>query len=344
VTSDPVNLLLRQLVGAAVRKKSSLASLVRSTIANLMALAYHEWRPRDALRETILTFWGVEGDGVSVPSPTILPDAYVEIVINLGEPVVLWGPSFKGQQPVRLVVGLLERAIQMRYGGRVLTLGIRLHPARAAGFLGVRAVHLANKVTPLGELSPRLDACLAEWLGGSPEPHSPRDRAGLEDLLEEQQRQSTPSADRLVVRAVDRLLGALQPLTVVRLARELGVTPRHLHGRFMATVGTPPKRLERLSRFARTWQQATMGPSLGWAELAYANGYADQAHLVREFRAFGATPPAHLFSPEWYEVTTVERTNPSGHEEVRPVHSRGQDSDASSTHRRERRAVKSKNV
>jgi len=59
---------------------------------------------------------------------------------------------------------------------------------------------------------------------------------------------------------------------------------------------------------------------LGWAELAYAHGYADQAHLVREFRAFGATPPTHLFTPEWYEATTVHRVSTT-HDEVRSVQS-----------------------
>jgi AraC-like DNA-binding protein len=276
-----------------------------------MALEYQEWRPTDALRGTVLAFWSVAGDGHSVPSPTVLPDAYVEIVINLGDPVMLLGPIFSGRQPRRVVVGLLERAIPMRYGTRVRTLGIRLHPARAAGFLGVAPVRLANKVISLRDIAPQWDASIARWLRGHPQIESTSDRSALEQLLERLQGQSSrrpDRPDRLVVRAVDRLLGARYPLQVVRLARELGVTPRHLHRRFVATVGTPPKRLERLARFARTWQQATMGRPVGWAELAYANGYADQAHLVREFRAFGAIPPAHLFTPDWYDNTTVRRT------------------------------------
>src|ERR1041385_4140812 len=107
-----------------------------------MKLGYQEWRAADALRDAILTFWSVTGDGISVPSPVVLPDAYVEIVINLGDPVTLHGPCFDGRQPARAVVGLLERAIPMRYGRHVRTLGIRLHPARAAGFLGVAANRL----------------------------------------------------------------------------------------------------------------------------------------------------------------------------------------------------------
>ena len=261
-----------------------------------MSLAYNEWRPRETLAGTVLTFWKVEGDGDSVSSPIILPDAYIEIVINLGDPVLLDGDAFRGPQPACAVVGLLDRAIRMRYGERVHTFGIRLHAARAAAFLDIPATHLANRVTPLGALNPALDRQIAES----------RDSA-LEDVLEQQDRDHASKRDPLVERAVDRLLFALQPVPVVRIAREAGITPRHLHRRFLRTVGTAPKRLERLARFARAWQQATMGPPVGWAELAYDNGYADQAHLIREFRAFGADPPAHLFTSEWYEATTTRR-------------------------------------
>src|SRR5438093_12841701 len=120
-----------------------------------MGLVYQEWSPCDALRGTVLTFWGVAGEGTSVASPTILPDAYVEIVINRGDPVTLRGSCFAGRQPARVVVGLLDRAIPMRYGRRVRTFGIRLHPARAAAFLAVPAPQLANTLTPLRRLAPQ---------------------------------------------------------------------------------------------------------------------------------------------------------------------------------------------
>ena len=296
-----------------------------------MGLVYQEWHPRDALRGTILAFWSVVGDGASVASPTILPDAYVEVVMNLGDPVILEGSGFAGRQPARAVVGLLDRAIPMRYGKRVHTFGIRLHPARAAAFLGVRAAQLANTLTPLGRLAPHCDARIVEWLGGNPQADSAKDRAALEALLADQCRQSRGS-DQTVVRAVDQLLAANNPVTVAHLARALRITPRHLYRKFVAHVGTAPKRLERLARFARTWQAATMGPTLGWAELAYAHGYADQAHLVREFRAFGATPPTHLFTPEWYEATTVQRVTTTPHEEVRSVQSSRELPDPRLTH------------
>lgn len=268
---------------------------------------YREWTPCRALRDVVLAYWCVEGDGALVPAPAILPDAHVEIVINLGRPVMLEGPAYTGRQPLRAVVGLLQHAVKMRYLGQVRTLGVRLHAARAADFLGIRAAALANTITPLRTFCEPLDMHIQHRLGDGRHFASEAARPELERVLVEHANRAR-APDMLVVRAVDRLLGSDAPLAVTSLARELGVSPRRLHRRFLATVGTAPKRLERLARFARTWQQATMGPPITWADLALANGYADQAHLVREFRAFGADPPAHLFTAEWYHAATVTRT------------------------------------
>lgn len=45
------------------------------------------------------------GDGRRVPSPVILPDGHVELVVNLGDPVYLTGPPYAGYRPDRVVVG-----------------------------------------------------------------------------------------------------------------------------------------------------------------------------------------------------------------------------------------------
>ena len=118
-----------------------------------MSVEYQEWPPGAALKGVVLAYWRVVGDGLSVPSPMILPDAHVEVVVNLGGPVTLVGSQFTGTQPVRAVVGLLETAIEIHYPADVCTFGIRLHPARAATFLSVPARALVNSLNPLRRVS-----------------------------------------------------------------------------------------------------------------------------------------------------------------------------------------------
>jgi len=97
------------------------------------------------------------------------------------------------------------------------------------------------------------------------------------------------------------------PPSVAQIARALRLSPRQLQRRFIAAVGVPPKHFVRVFRFARSWQIASMRPPQTWAALAAEHGYADQAHMVREFRAFGVDPPTQVFSPEWYDTTRLTR-------------------------------------
>jgi AraC-like DNA-binding protein len=297
------------------------SSVVYQVSSADMSLRYEEWPPeRPDLRGLVTAIWRVAGDPAGVPSPAVLPDGHVELVLNLGAPVRLAGPAFRGPQPRRVVVGPLHMALGMTYRGPVATLGVRFHPARGAGYFGRSGTALVDRLTPLASLAPELDAALRRWAAAVSDPAAPAARAALEAALAARLPAAAP-ADRSIVAIVDRLADADEAPTVAALAAAARVTPRQLLRRFSAAVGMTPKRFVRVVRFARTWQIATMSPPATWAALAAEHGYADQAHLIREFRAFGAEPPTRVFPADWYDATELVRaTGPAAH--VRNVQSR----------------------
>jgi len=274
-----------------------------------MDLRYEEWLPdAAALKGVVTAYWCVAGDASKVPSSAILPDGHVELVFNLGDPVGLAGPAYTGDQPDRAVVGPLSRAIQMEYRGHVDTFDIRFHPARGAAFFGQRGTSLTDKLLPLAQVSGTLDRALSCLLAGDWSPETESRRAALDEVLLEQLASSSP-ADTPVVAMVDRLTCSEPIPAVAQIARELGLSSRQVQRRFLASVGVAPKQFVRILRFARLWQTASMSPPETWAALAAEHGYADQAHMVREFRAFGVEPPARFFSPDWYDTTELLRVS-----------------------------------
>jgi AraC-like DNA-binding protein len=89
-----------------------------------------------------------------------------------------------------------------------------------------------------------------------------------------------------------RLVATSGAVPIGRLAHEVGWSHKHLITRFGQQVGLRPKTAARLVRFQRVWRRLDQ-PSgrLDWGQLAAEVGYADQAHLIREFRQFtGMTP------------------------------------------------------
>lgn len=81
--------------------------------------------------------------------------------------------------------------------------------------------------------------------------------------------------------------------TLAELAALAGVHPSHLTRGFRARFGTSVGEFARAQRLARSWQMLA-DRRMPIAEVAYALGYADQAHFTREFSAQMGMPPATM--------------------------------------------------
>ena len=94
------------------------------------------------------------------------------------------------------------------------------------------------------------------------------------------------------VRYVTRRLQQSKGRTrVSTLADEVGWSERHLSARFANATGMGPKRFARLVRFEAA-RHTALTTTARLADIAAACGYADQAHMTREFSEFAGSSPA----------------------------------------------------
>jgi AraC-like DNA-binding protein len=80
--------------------------------------------------------------------------------------------------------------------------------------------------------------------------------------------------------------------TISEIAREVGWSHKHLITRFKQQIGVAPHMAARLVRLFMVWRH--LDDEQSWAHIAAECGYADQAHLIREFRRFTGTTPGAL--------------------------------------------------
>jgi AraC-like DNA-binding protein len=97
---------------------------------------------------------------------------------------------------------------------------------------------------------------------------------------------------RGLVWALQRLQASAGRVGVASLAGELGWSRKHFTMCFRREFGMPPKLFARILRFDHAIRLMRRDQGTSWAELADACGYADQAHLTRDFRAFAGNPPS----------------------------------------------------
>jgi len=103
--------------------------------------------------------------------------------------------------------------------------------------------------------------------------------------------------DLTLKQAVQRVIEAGGQLPIKDLSRLIGVSERTLERRFIDETGLRPKQFARIIQFQSSLQQLSDRDYQGLTEVVYRNGYADQSHFIRVFRAFtGRTPKAFLRS------------------------------------------------
>ncbi|MBC7303034.1 MAG: helix-turn-helix domain-containing protein [Nocardia sp.] len=194
------------------------------------------------------------------PGPvTVFPDGCMDLIWTEGTLMVA-GPDS------RAFVAPTARASEF--------VGIRFAPGTAPTLLGIPAVELLNQRVDLAAVaSTRTTRELVDRVDNAP------DRvAALEAIALRFAAEKGPS-DPALIAVVDALSAGS---TVADTAAETGMSARMLHRRSLAAFGYGPKMLARILRFQRALEAVRTG--VAPARIAATTGFADQAHLSREFR------------------------------------------------------------
>ncbi len=253
-------------------------------------------RPHPALRGLVAGAVGYAQDGLAPGTHRGLPSPSLTLVVTLDEPLDVAAHPDPAQAPGRydaLLGGLHTTPALIRHPGRQAGLQLSLTPLGARRLLGL----------PAGELA-ALDLDPADVLGGTELVERVRAAAtwgerfaAAEDVLRRAARDGDPAPE--VAEAWRLTLAGGGRLRVADIARRVGWSERHLTARFRAETGLGPKQAARVVRFDRARRVLTASPRPDLAGLAAATGYADQAHLTRDWRAFTGLPPLRWRAAEF---------------------------------------------
>jgi AraC-like DNA-binding protein len=237
----------------------------------------------------------------TTPRHLVLPaTTAVPLVVKLAE---------SPYRPPAFVLGAHGSSIVLEGACAPSYLEVLLSPLGAYRILGLPMNQLSGRTVDLVEVLGAGGRRLAERLRETP---SWPGRFALLDqfLLERLARGPRPAPE--VGWAWERLVTTGGAVPIGQLAGEVGWSHKHLIARFGQQVGLGPKTAARLVRFDRVWRRLDQARGrLDWGLVAAEVGYADQAHLVREFRQFTGTTPTGFLA----------RTRPADADDAQQVNS-----------------------
>lgn len=251
--------------------------------------------PAPQLRPFVTSYVGYRMTGFPPGVHAGLPSRHLTFVVSFDEPVDLMAMPDHAQPPDRfgaLVGGLHVAPALIRHDGNQHGVQLAVTPAGARALFAMPAAALASTVVTLGDaLGPSPAAELHDRL---------RDARGwaarfavLDDVLS--RALTEPRAARPeVVRAWDRIATTRGRVDITSVARDVGWSRRHLSEQFRTEFGHAPKAVARVMRFEHSRARVEQ-PGAVLARVAAECGYADQAHMARDWRDLaGASPSAWL--------------------------------------------------
>ena len=251
-------------------------------------MRYHEYAPHAVLQDCVKCLWILEKDYTPDDGEeSVAPDACIELILNVGAPYRHVGSGGERELPQAFLIGLLDQPVTLRASGEVRLVAIRFHAWGLAPWLATTAPARNDITFDFDE--PRGEGTCAVVSDIRADDYDAAVTHVEEFLI---RRRLATAFDPHHVRAAAKLLQQTKgQVRVTELADACCLSARQLERRIADVTGAPPKTLARMVRFNAIRTRLMFSPEVDLTALAYEFGYADQAHFIRDFRAFTGTTP-----------------------------------------------------
>lgn len=255
-------------------------------------MEFHLYKPDLRLEPYVSRIWVMKSD-TALPGLVhpVVPNGRVKIMFNFADDFTL---EYEDRSTTLLreptFVGQMNRPALVTSTGRIGVIGVEFHTCAARALFPWPQKETARRVPYLAEI-PRFD-WQSEVQHRLREADSDHTRVNLlqNALLRYVRRyevQVLPK-DQLMAYLTDRLK---KGGNLAGLAKDTGMSFRTLERLVESHTGLSPKKLQRIFRLQNTFSLVQSCPGHSWAFYAAEAGYADQAHMIHDFRALtGDTP------------------------------------------------------
>ena len=242
---------------------------------------FREYQPCVSLKPFIEAYWTFQTGGSGQPAGRrVIPDGCTDLICNMGN--ALKTPdndTLIGTDQVTLL-GTMSRFFTIVAQPDSFLFGIRFRPSAFTLFYNIPMYDFANT-------------------------HVEFDRPLL-DLIHPFNDSTIARVDSYLLNKIDVHRHYLLPVVndlirqngrvhIDKLAENNCCGKRQLERNFMMHVGVSAKELSNIYRYKTAFKQLKSGgPSVSLRDIAFENGYYDQAHLANEFKKYSGYTPSQI--------------------------------------------------
>ncbi len=275
-----------------------------------MSVQITEFKPSNELQPFVEFFW--EGkfniNGTNTLSQLVVPNGFVELVIHPSNSHC-YLPNKNGwsSSPDYTIIGLYTKPYEVQFPKHVNVFGIRFKPEGIYNLFGIPASVFSERYEDM-ELV--LGKEFQEYCSKLKESSDITEKLNittkyLSKKLEENHRDLT-----YLNRAAEMIRKSGGFEKVETLPDKVYISLRQLEREFKQKVGITPKRYMRISRLNEVHRRLEEEQELELTNIAFACGYADQAHFIRDFKNIMGVNPTLFVKNRHQFIVNNHPANP----------------------------------
>ena len=250
--------------------------------------------PCESLKDFVQTIWFAHNlDNTKNLPFKILNDCASTIVLNFGDEVI----CEQGDEKVNLADGISARGasrelLKMKFSSKIYCIGIHFYPATGHHFFDVSMDMIANKFikTTVESFSRGNDLYkdVQELIliGGSRPEIIKLIESHLSQILKE-----SKSSPQPVLINILKAIHIDHDISINSLSDLFEISVRDIQRLFKTYIGVSPKVYMRLNKIRNVKNKIANNEFESLTQLSMDNGYFDQAHFIRDFKAFMEETP-----------------------------------------------------
>lgn len=246
---------------------------------------YREYAPCDALKPYIRCFWGTETKvfpkDIRPETGIVIPDTCMDVIFDMNFSKNTFFATFCGLDETSLIThGQKEKE-------ETATFGIRFYAWTAVLFADGNMADTGNRQMVCNAFSEKIDRVLKPYLF---------EFTSIFELITAAENVllrilDKDKSDHDVLNAVDRMIATCGREKIGDICDYICVSKRKMERCFDRIMGLSPKAFSSLLRYQMVWQEMTLNKQFQVLDAVEKYGYADQAHLLHDFKK------RHLMNP-----------------------------------------------
>ena len=222
---------------------------------------------------------------------TILPffaDGYPGLIFQETKSGLLVNPH-KKQMPVLFLYGQTIQPIELVMEGHYRLIIFQLYPFVPKSFFSINPISINDNCFDLLQSGDEKVKKIIQELKNAPTVNN--SITILSDFLYNRFHAKKQMIDYKIRQSLQLILENKGQLSIRSVCEILKLNERTFERRFINEVGVSAKKFSQIIQFQKSLEQLTVKDYTKLTDIVYTNGFADQSHFIKVFKAFtGKTP------------------------------------------------------